>query len=452
MLALRKATALVTAWAFAWGTALLALRFAAPGHERAALIAGAIGIAAAAVAAFVMTRRALPDDASLRAMLDRDSGAGGLLMASAETDARAWREVALTPAKHSVHWRAGRPVTLLCVAGIFAWSTLLIPSRFVRPHASLDLSADRERVEEQIDTLKQEEILPVETANVLEQQIEEIAKSAAGDDPAKAWEAMDNLEESVQKSADAAVESSLQATDSMTKLEAFAGALAEASDALTPEELASGMQELSEATQKAAAENKQFAKGLTPELAKAAASGSLTKAQMEQLAQAAGMTKEQIQKTLESLNKAGLADQKTLRKNASLGSKADRKGLAKQLQKNPGSGMSKTVEGYCNKPGSETGSGGVTRGPGHAPLLFDGQTAEDANKFKEIVLPPSALGELAQSIPVATSSGLPDDPNATATGAGVIASATAGGGSAARQPVLPRHRATVGRYFERGKP
>jgi hypothetical protein len=94
----------------------------------------------------------------------------------------------------------------------------------------------------------------------------------------------------------------------------------------------------------------------------------------------------------------------------------------------------------------------VTRGPGHAPLLFDGQTAEDANKFKEIVLPPSALGELAQSIPIATSPGLPDDPNATASGAGVIGTAAAGGGSAARQPILPRHRAAVGRYFERGKP
>jgi hypothetical protein len=458
LLALRKATAWLTVWGFAWGTALLALRFAAPGNERVALIAGLIGAVATVAAAVASTRGAAPGDSALRAMLDRDSGAGGLLMASAEADARAWRDVAFASPNHSIRWRAGRPVTLLCVAGIFAWSTLLVPSRFVRPRATLDLSADRERVEAQIEALKQEEILAVEEANVLEQQVEEIAKTAEGDDPAKAWEAMDNLEQSVQKSADTAVEEALQTTDAMTKLEAFAGALAEASASLSPEELASGMQELSDAAQKAAAENQQFAKGLTPELAKAAASGSLTKEQMEKLARAAGMTKEQIQKTLENLNKAGLADQKTLRKNASLGNKADHKELAKQLQKNPGSGMGKTVDGFCkvgkegkDGEGEGAGKGGVSRGPGHAPLLFDGQTAEDASKFKEIVLPPSAVGELAESIPIATSPGLPDDPNATAASGGVIGGAAAGGGSAARQPVLPRHRAAVSRYFEREK-
>ncbi|MGK2858912.1 MAG: hypothetical protein ACSLFQ_17070 [Thermoanaerobaculia bacterium] len=452
LLALRRTVGLLTVWGFAWGTALLALRFAAPGHERIALIAGIIGAIAAIVAGVFLTRRSVPGDAALRAMLDRDSGAGGLLMASAEADARAWRDVAFAPPQHSIRWRAGRPVTLLCVAGIFAWSTLLVPARFVRPRPALDLSADRERIEEQIATLKQEEILAVEEANVLEQQVEEIAKSAEGDDPAKAWEAMDNLEEGVQKTADSAVEEALQTTDAMTRLEAFAGALAEASSSLSPEELASGMQELSEAATKAAAESRQLAANLSPELAKAAAAGSLTKEQMEQLAQAAGMTKEQLQKTLENLNKAGLTDQKTLRKNAALGNKADQKELAKQLKENPGSGMGKTVDGFCDRPGNEPGKGGVNRGPGHAPLAFDGQTEEDAKKFKEIVLPPSELGELAQSIPIATSPGDPNDPNATTAGGGVIGGATAGGGSAVRQPVLPRHRAAVSRYFEREKP
>jgi hypothetical protein len=449
LLALRKAVGLLTLWGFAWGTALLALRFAAPGHERIALVAGLIGTIAAITAGVILTRSSVPSDAALRAILDRDSSAGGLLMASAEADARAWHEVAFVPPQHSIRWRAGRPITLLCVAGIFAWSTLLVPSRFVRPRPALDLSVDRERVEQQIATLAQEEILPVEEANVLEQQIEEIAKTAEGDDPAKAWEAMDNLEESVQKTADAAVEDALQTTDAMTKLEAFAGSLAEASSSLSPEELASGMQELSEAATKASAESKQLAANLSPELAKAAASGSLTKEQMETLAQAAGMTKEQLRKTLENLNKAGLADQKSLRRNASLGNKADQKELAKQLKENPGSGMGKTVEGFCDKPGSEPGKGGVNRGPGHAPLAFDGQTEENAKKFKEIVLPPSELGELAQSIPIAMSPGDPNDPNAPAEGGGVISSSTAGGGSAVRQPVLPRHRAAVSRYFER---
>lgn len=455
LLAIRKATAMLTGWAFAWGTLLLALRFAAPGYERAALVLGAAGAIAVVIASALVARRDVPDDASLRAMLDRDSGAGGLLMAAAETDARAWHAAPVAIPRHAIRWRAGRPVTLLCVAGVFAWSTLLVPSRFVRPRPALDLSADTERVEEQIETLKNEEILPVEEAAVLEQQLDEIAKTAEGDDPAKAWEAMDNLEESVQKTADAAAEQALQTTDAMTRLEAFAGALAEASAELSPEELASGMQELSEAAREAAAKSGQFAKSLSPELAKAAASGSLTKEQMEALASSAGMTKEQLRKTLEAMNKAGLADQKTLRKNASLGNKADQKELAKQLRQNPGQGMGKTVDAYCKAggdgSGDQAGKGGVSRGPGHAPLLFDGQTAEDASKFKEIVLPPSAVGDLAQSIAIASSPGLPDDPNAPASSGGVTGNAAAGGGSAARQPVLPRHRAAVSRYFEREK-
>jgi hypothetical protein len=162
------------------------------------------------------------------------------------------------------------------------------------------------------------------------------------------------------------------------------------------------------------------------------------------------------------MQEAGLTDQKTMQQAGAAGQKGSSKGLSEFLQQNPGQGLTHTAMAAAGKgqgqgQGDGPGSGGVSRGPGHAALQFSKQTADADRDFREIVLPRSAFDPESQSIPIASSPGLPDEPGTDVAGGGgpagsALGGAAAGGGSAARQEIRPRHREAVSRYFERKEP
>ena len=81
---------LATFWGFVWGTAVLVLR-AAAGVERKPLLWGLLGLAGCVAAAWVLARRRMPPATALRALLDEQSGCGGLLMAGAEQELGGWQ-------------------------------------------------------------------------------------------------------------------------------------------------------------------------------------------------------------------------------------------------------------------------------------------------------------------------------------------------------------------------
>ncbi len=71
-------------------------------------------------------------------------------------------------------------------------------------------------------------------------------------------------------------------------------------------------------------------------------------------------------------------------------------------------------------------------------------------KFKEETLPEAAVASLKRSQVLAVSRGKPgNEPPGGPAGSGALENATAGGGSANTQVILPRHRGTVERYFDR---
>src|SRR5262249_57075668 len=80
LLAFRQSLTFVTVWCFLWGAVALVLR-AASATTRRQLLWGAFGIAVAAIAAAVVSRRRLPSRDSVRAMLDSRNDCGGPLMA-----------------------------------------------------------------------------------------------------------------------------------------------------------------------------------------------------------------------------------------------------------------------------------------------------------------------------------------------------------------------------------
>jgi len=463
VLAIRSSVAWVTFFCFAWGTIVLALRFAGLEWTRIALYSGLIGVATAAAIAIVRSRRDLPTERGLRALVDRDSRAGGLMMASEETALGSWSSVLPRAAAHRIRWDAGRPLFLLLLSGIFVWAAFVIPARFVKPAPRLDIGPETARIEEQLQVLEEEDVIDLEQAELFEEQLEQLEKDAAKNDPSETWESLDNLSESLEKAAAEAAEDAIQDTETLASIETLAEGLGDAAAAMSAADLSEAMKDLGQKTAEAAAANAVFAAAVSPELAAALASGTATPEQLEALARAAGMSKQQLQQTLQKMSQAGLTDGKTMQQAEAAGQKGSSKGLSQYLQQNPGQGLSPGAmaaagqgQGTGQGQGDGPGSGGVSRGPGHAALQFSKQTA-DGGEFREIVLPQSSIDSESMSIPIASSPGLPDDPGADVVGAAgapgsSLATATAGGGSAVRQQIRPRHRDTVSRYFERKNP
>ncbi|HEY7427457.1 MAG TPA: hypothetical protein VH682_24700, partial [Gemmataceae bacterium] len=160
LLFLRSALPLATAWCFAWGIAVLALR-AAAGMERMPLLWGLTGLAGCLVIAAVLARRRLPAARAVRALLDEQNGCGGLLMAGAEQDLGGWRQKMPALRLPRIQWDGRRAATLLAVAVGFVLLTFLAPRELADLTASSPLEVDREivRLIEQIALLKGESIL-----------------------------------------------------------------------------------------------------------------------------------------------------------------------------------------------------------------------------------------------------------------------------------------------------
>ena len=111
-LGLKQAVILLAAWAFLWGTAVVVLRVTL-GVAPVDLL---WGLAAAPVLlgmASAIGLRRLPTSVKMRALYDRASGAGGLLLAEAEKDLGGWTEALPVPPDLRVRWHGGRAWTLL---------------------------------------------------------------------------------------------------------------------------------------------------------------------------------------------------------------------------------------------------------------------------------------------------------------------------------------------------
>jgi hypothetical protein len=103
----------------------------------------------------------------------------------------------------------------------------------------------------------------------------------------------------------------------------------------------------------------------------------------------------------------------------------------------------------CNLPGR----GGIDEGGGPVPLTFGPESDRDGTKFKQLTLPPADLAALKESVlaGVGKTDPKPDKPG-EASQPGALRGANAGGGSANTQVILPRHRKTVEKFFDRPAP
>jgi hypothetical protein len=430
---LKYAVPLATAWGFAWGIAVLTLR-AAVGVERLPLLWGLLGLAVCAALAGIRTRRRMPAASAIRALLDEQSGCGGLLMAGAEQELGGWRQRLPALRLPRIQWDGRRSATLLAVADGFVLLTFLAPQGLADLTSNSPLDVDREitRLVEQVALLKGESILDPERAEMLKEKLAEVREQSSGKEPARTLEALDHLCNLTGEAARSAAEDRTRRSEHLSEAEALADVLSKSADMLSPRMKMEVMAELAGLMDKGGLDLKQLAESIGPDLVKAMRDKRIDSEQLKKLASTLQGNKIDLEKQVEKLHKAGLIDAELLAKCQRAGD-CDSEHLRAFLQKH-------------------RGEGGISRGPGAAPMTWGKPGSEEGFKFKEEVLPPGALASLKSSptnIPGGRAGQIVHHKTGALAESGALSGAKAGSGSATSDVILPRHRAAVERYFQR---
>lgn len=318
LLTCRQAVALATVFLFIWGSGVLGLR-AALGAPREPLLWGLLGLVPCVGLAYWLARRKLPHETAVRALLDRTSHSGGLLMAGAEKDLGRWEWLMPEVREPRLRWDASRAAGYLVVAVGFALVAFFLPDRLTDfgNDPALDVGPATERLAKQVEVLKEEKIIEAKRADDLKGKLEQVREDAKGKDPAKTLEALDHVENLTQKAAREAAEDAIRKTEELTQNENLTDALRKAgAKDIAPKVEAEAMAQLAVLTRKAAKENAQLDKqlDLDPELAKALDKGELSKEDLKKLSDALKDCKGELSKKLGRLHKAKLVDAKALKK------------------------------------------------------------------------------------------------------------------------------------------
>ena len=442
LLAFRQSLTYVTIWLFIWGAVALVLR-AASATPRGRLLWGATGIAVAVIAAAFVSRRRLPSRDSVRAMLDNRNDCGGLLMAGADADLGTWQVPEVTLPR--LRWRKARAFGMLAASFAFVLISLLTPVRFAATSAArpMDVSREVENLSAQIESLKEAQVIEEAKAEALEQMLDQLGQEASGEDPAKTWEALDHLNDAVEKAAKEAAETANARQERLAKAEALAEGLTAGADQLDSKTMTEAMRTLGEMAREAVKENESLAGDLSPETLEAIKSGSLKAEHLKDLSKALSQSKSALNQKLSKLSKSGMINSNAL-KGGAQANRRDNSGLARFLKENAEKmSVDEATLQWC------AGRGGVDRGRGDAAMTWtDGSSEKDA-RFKEKVLPPSSVAGLKDSQLVGLSASAPTADTSGVAAHGALNSAASGGGSAYTQTILPRHRGAVKRYFDR---
>ena len=466
LLTLKSWLMMATVWCFGCGVVSLSLR-AAIATPRKPLLFGAAGIIAAAVAAFLMARKQLPTQTSVRSLLDRQNDCGGLLMAAGEQSLGNWENRLNSVNLPRLKWRSSRAWSLLALSVAFAALCLFLPIKYISVNAgrSLDVGKEAEALAAQIETLKEEQIIAEVKAEELKEKLDQLTAEASGEDPAKTWEALDHLANSVEKAAKDAAAEAAGKQEQLEKAEALAEGLMAGSDQMDAKLMTEAMQTLLTMMQGAMKENEALASQLSPETQEAIKNGSLKPEQLKELAGALSQSKQKLNQQLSKLNQSGMnrgnINPNSLKGGASA-QKRDNSGLSKFLKDNAqkmsvadavgqwceGNGNGKDCPPGQNCPG---GKGGVSRGRGDAAMTWTEGSDENNARFKEKTLPPGSVAGLQDSQLVGLSASAPEVQKGNLAAHGALNSSAAGGGSAYTQTVLPKHKSAVKKYFERSK-
>jgi hypothetical protein len=457
----------VGVWCFVWGTGVLVTR-AALGASSTWLHLGWLGIIAAGMGAAWAARRGVPTVASVRAMLDTQSHAGGLVMASEEMDLGPWQDRVRKPVTPDIAWKGGRSLLILLVAVGFLLAGFIVPSRFITvgPSRPMDISDVVATQEEQIETLATEELIDADEAAELAEALDQIQSDSEGTDPVKTWEAIDHMSQMLEGLADEAVEEALADAEAIAQAQALAEALDRMGQELDPTTMAEAMVDLADRVDQACRESDALSKSLSESLTSACSTSSLSAEQLKELADQLSDCRNGQAGSLSELANAGLIDPALLDQLAQAG-QCDAQELADQLSQmgaaseslaDAGVTTGEQIDQCLNEctggpdattEGDGPGRGGISRGGGDAAMTWGDPSNREGATFDAQALTPSELLDLRRTQLAGVSAGAPDATGGDASTGGGLDSTGRAEGSAHGQTLLPRHKRTVERYFQR---
>lgn len=432
-----------TVWVFVWGAAALVLRVAF-GVPQRYLLTGMAGFLVALVLAVALAVRRRPPKEQLRAMLDCYNRCGGLLMAARQVDLGSWTSSVpgVTPLRPK--WRGSRVWHMFLAGCLFAAVSLLLPHHYTLSTSpgQLEIGDLVDELESQIQVLAEENILEEKKAKDMTGDLARIWAESSAEDPVKSLEAMDHVAKAISDAAAKAAQEALSKTEELSRMRSLAEALDAQAKAGDKDKLTQAMKELGTMVDKADLA-RMFPNCLNGKLLDACSQSCLTPEQLKALAKSLRMCEKGLMDKMGKLCEARLIDPKALQK-CSQAQKDANAALAAFLAENEGTALAACLA--CMRPGR----GGIDRGRGDAPLTWTDASDESGTAFKEKMLSPASLASLKKSRLVGVSASAPEEAKtAGASASGALAGAAAGGGSAHTHQVLPKHRGTVSRYFQR---
>ena len=446
VLVLRECLRLLFAWTMLWAATVVGLR-AIFRIDVSVLLWGFLGVAAAIAAGVVLGRRKVPSVAAIRAVLDRHGQLGGLLMAAGDLDIGPWNAQLANLPLPALRWRSGRQWMLLTTSTAFLLAAFLAPDRYLPAAGGLQIGSQLQKLAAKIRTLRQQQILPPEKAQVLERDLARAGQEALGKDPAKTMEALDHLEQSLSKAATDAAETALKQAETAGRMQQLANALQAAQNQMDPKQFGQAMKELAQMAAKAAADSKELETALSDELKEACRQGRLSESQLGDLCKALKQCKECERARLMKLIDVRLIDAAELAECDRAG-EGDEAALIDALSQCQNGAQLADALALCDP--ELAGKGGPGGGGPPAVMTWQQEVSKDGAKFKEKVLRPAAAASLKKSRLVGMSVGNPTSakPGGGSSG-GALAGAQAGGGEANTQLILPEYEKTIQRYFDR---
>ncbi|HEY5232314.1 MAG TPA: hypothetical protein VIK35_02105 [Verrucomicrobiae bacterium] len=443
LLALRLGVQLATLWLFVWGVIILALRiFGTQNTFWPAL--GLFGVAPLAVLAAWRAKKQRGSFTKIRASYDRLNACGGIVMSGETADMGAWLAQLPEAAAPKFRWRSGRAMLLLCVSAVFAATMLLLPERLTKfsIHHPLEIGQIVSQLQAEVKTLAQEKILPGKKADDLQRQLSQLQKDSFGYDPDKTWEALDHIKQSNSEEAKQAAEEALAKTESLAEAETLAKAMQQAADSGMNEATASqAAQDMASMLNAAKLEDGILNGQVPPELL--AGLNGLDKEQMQKLLQALELNKNSLGLTVSNLANLKMIDPAMLAKLQNAGQGYNPGALADYLSTCTNS-SDDLILSWLDHPGKGGPGGG---GPGADMTWNDGASEKDL-KFQAHALSPSSHLDDAQLVGVSKAAPELAKEDASAQH-GALDNATASGGSAHAQIILPEQRQAVQNFFKR---
>ena len=416
-------------------------------------------------------RRTLPSRKQITSLIDSHEQCGGLLMAQGIAGSKVWQpQEPSLPLK--ISWSNPPALITLLATLLFLMLSIYLPMpKTMQEPGSLQLGQALNKIEEQIDTLDSLDMLEEERAEIFRKELDSLEQSKNAENPATTWEALDQLTESITSKANEEIE------DLQNKL-TQQSAMNEVVDAVVEKwnESDSG----SDQAAMAAAELADLinSDALTPELSRfmqqslqglsssnSLSSTSLTKEDLQKLSEALNSLSAEEMAKLQELFAQGLMNSSQMQscQNARMLSAEEiREMLKKQCQgsscKSGCTNLSACVaasmlcQGSCPGSSGKPGHGGISRGPGHAPLEFSGNTEEDDFLFKLQALPKGSP-QFKQNKLIGLSAAAPQvNTDKSQSSGSAIQSQNTEGAAAISSTLLPQHRRVVQNYFSRDKP